>query len=307
MKAFSDLRLFFRAARCTSLSEAARSLDLTPASASAAIQRLEDEIGVPLFVRSTRSLRLTPQGEQFLSTCEPALDTIVSAVEELEVGQNALSGTVNLAMPSDLGRNVVLGWIAEFQRLNPGVHVKVHISDHLVGMYRDQVDVALRYGACPDSSLIALPLASSNRRVLCAAPSYIEKHGAPLTPGALVEHNCLCFMLGDRMHNRWSFRRGEEQLSIDVSGRFQSNDGDAVRRLALAGEGVVYKSEIDVIADLNTGALVRLCPDWETEESPLFMMCADRRILRPLVRGLWTHLLQHFQKLSTSCPRIDGR
>lgn len=297
MKAFSDLRLFVRAARCASLSEAARALDITPASASAAIRRLEDEIGVPLFVRSTRSLRLTPQGEQFLAKCEPALDAIVAAVEGLEVGENALSGAVNLSMPSDLGRNLVLGWISEFQTLNPGVQLKVHISDHLIGMYREQIDVALRYGVSPDSSLIALPLASSNRRVLCAAPSYIERFGAPLTPEALTDHNCLCFMLSDRLHNRWSFSRGEERLSVDVCGRFQSDDGDAVRRLAVAGQGIAYKSEIDVMADLRSGALVRLCTDWEAEAAPLFMICADRRILRPLVRELWSHLSKHFQTL----------
>jgi len=298
MKAFSDLRLFVRAARCASLSEAARSLDITPASASAAIRRLEDEIGVPLFVRSTRSLRLTPQGEQFLAKCEPALDTIVAAVEGLEVGENALSGSVNLSMPSDLGRNVVLGWISEFQQRNPGALVKVHISDHLVGMYREQIDVALRYGECPDSNLIALPLAPSNRRVLCAAPRYTEKFGAPNTPDELVDHNCLCFMLSDRLHNRWTFARGEERLCVDVCGRVQSDDGDAIRRLAVAGEGVAYKSELDVMADLKSGALVRLCSDWQTEAAPLFMICADRRILRPLVRGLSAHFLERCQSLA---------
>ena len=297
MKALSDLRLFVRAARCASLSEAARSLDITPASASAAIRRLEDEIGVPLFVRSTRSLRLTPQGEQFLGQCEPALDAIVAAIDGLEAGENALSGAVSLSMPSDLGRNVVLSWISEFQQRHPGVLVKVHISDHLVGMYREQIDVALRYGESPDSNLVALPLAPFNRRVLCAAPRYVERFGAPATPAALADHNCLCFMLSDRLHNRWTFVRGEERLSVDVRGRLQSDDGDVVRRLAVAGEGIAYKSQLDVAADLQSGALVRLCADWQGEVAPLFMICADRRMLRPLVRGLWTHMSAHCQAM----------
>lgn len=299
MKALNDLRLFVRAARCTSLSEAARALDVTPAAASAAIRRLEEEVGVPLFIRSTRSLRLSLQGEQFLAHCEPALDAIVAAVEGLETGKNALSGTINLSVPSDLGRNVVLDWISEFQTLNPGVLLKVHISDHLVGLYREQIDMAIRYGTAPDSSLVALPLATSNRRVLCAAPSYIERFGAPLTPQALTDHNCLCFMLSDRLHNRWSFSRGGEQVSVDVSGRFQSDDGDVVRRLAVAGKGIAYKSELDVTADLKRGTLVRLCVDWQAEAAPLNMLCVDRRILRPLVREFASHLSQRFRTLLT--------
>lgn len=299
MKALSELRLFVRAARCTSLSEAARALDITPASASATIRRLEEELGVPLFVRSTRSLRLTPQGERFLSQCEPALAALTAAAEGLEAGNNALSGAVNVSMPSDLGRNLVLGWINEFQQQHPQVLVKAHISDHLVGMYREQIDVALRYGESPDSNLVALPLAPANRRVLCAAPSYLQRAGTPSTPQDLPGHHCLCFMLSDRLHNRWTFTRDEESLAVDVSGRFQSDDGDAVRKLAVAGVGIVYKSELDVMADLRSGALVRLCTDWQGESAPLTMVCADRRMLRPAVRGLCSHLSQRCRSITT--------
>lgn len=297
MKALADLRFFVRAARCASLSEAARALGASPAAASAAIKRLEAELRVPLFVRSTRSLRLTPQGEQFLARCEPALDTLSGALDDLAAGQGALSGHVNLTVPSDLGRNLVLTWIDEFLQRHPGVQVRVHLSDHLAGIYREQIDLALRYGEAPDSNLIPLPVAPGNRRVLCAAPGYLRRFGAPATPQALQEHNCLCFMLNGRVHDRWTFTKGREKLSIAVRGRVQTDDGDAVRRLAVAGGGIAYKSALDVEADLSSGALVRLLPEWQTEAAPLYMMCADRRLLRPAVRSLWAHVSERCQAL----------
>jgi DNA-binding transcriptional LysR family regulator len=286
MKSLADLRLFVRAAKSASLSEAARALDTSPAAASATIKRLEAELGAPLFARSTRSLRLTPEGEQFLARCEPALDAIESAAEDMAHGRQMLRGTVQLSMPSDLGRNLVLDWLAEFGQRHPNVRLRVQLADRLAGLYREPVDIALRYGATPDSGMVSLAIAPDNRRVLCAAPIYVARHGMPASPAELTKHNCLCFMLAERMHDRWQFRRGRETVNVDVRGSFQSDDGDAVRRLAVAGEGIAYKSALDVASDLRAGRLVPLCTDWEGESAPLHMMCADRRLLRPLVRKL---------------------
>lgn len=298
MKSLNDLRLFMRTAKAASLSEAARAMDLSPATASAAIKRLESELGVALFARSTRSLRLTPEGEQFLAQCEPAVEALDVAAERLGQGRHMLRGTVQLSMPSDLGRNQVLKWLAEFRHRHPGVIIKIQVSDRVAGLYREQVELALRYGNAPDSGLVGLALDPTNKRVLCAAPSYLARHGHPASPKELVSHNCLCFMLSDRIHNRWTFKRGKETVTVEVAGSFQCDDGDAVHRLAVAGEGIAYKSRLDVAQDLREGTLVQLCSDWEAEEAPLYMMCADRRMLRPLVRQLREHLVACCRRMS---------
>ncbi len=292
MNPLHDLQFFVRAGRAASLSEAARALGVTPAAASAAVKRLEAELGVKLFVRSTRSLRLTTEGQGFLQQCEQGLEIIANARESLMAGRDVIRGRVQLSMPSDLGRNLVLGWLHDFRARYPEVDLHLQLSDRIAGIYREQVDVALRYGEPPDSNLIALPVAPDNRRTLCAAPRYLKAHGTPKTPRDLAGHNCLCFMLSERPHNRWSFSRGKEQLTVEVSGNVQCDDGDAVRRLAVMGEGIAYKSQLDVAEDLRRGTLVPLCVDWQGELAPLYLACADRSQLRPVVRLLREFLVE---------------
>lgn len=182
MKSLQDLDIFVRTADSGSLSATARALDLTPAAASAALKRLEAELGVTLFVRSTRSLRLTQEGELFLEHCRPALAGLRQVRDQLAGGQAALRGTLQLAAPSDLGRNVLMPWLDEFQSQHAGVDLRLHLSDRAANVYSEPVDAAFRYGRPQDSSLVALPLSDTHRRVLCAAPSYLQERGAPATP-----------------------------------------------------------------------------------------------------------------------------
>jgi DNA-binding transcriptional LysR family regulator len=297
MKALSELHLFVRVAHAGSLSEAARALDMTPAAASAAIKRLEAELGVPLFVRSTRHLRLSTEGELFLDDCRAGLDLLTQARDRLTSGHEQVGGVVSFSIPSDLGRNVVLPWLQAFQALHPQVQLRLHVSDRVIDLMRHPVDLALRYGEPPDSSMVSLSVAPLNRRSLCASPDYLARHGTPRTPHELVLHNCLCYLLSDRTHDHWTFQRGEEIAEIDVRGSFQCDDGDAVRRLALRGAGIIYKSTLDVAADLRSGALVRLCPDWQGEAAALSLICPGRRHLRPAMRLLHTFLVRQFEAL----------
>jgi len=292
MKALQDLSLFVCTAEAGSLSAAARRLDLTPAAASAALKRLEAELQVPLFVRSTRSLRLTPEGERFLQHCQQALQLLNDGREAIATGRDVVGGLLQISAPSDLGRQHLLGWLDAFQALHPQLRLRLQLSDRLAGLHREPVDIALRYGTPPDSSLVALPLAAHNRRVLCAAPAYLARAGAPYAPADLAQHNCLCFVLGDELHDRWRFWREGHELSVAVQGDRVSDDGDAVRRWALAGHGIAYKSALDVAEDLRAGRLVALCSEWQTEPAPLVMLCADRRQLNPAVKRLREFLQQ---------------
>lgn len=286
MKSLPDLRLFVRAARAGSLTAAARQLDTTPAAASLALKRLEQALGAPLFVRSTRSLRLTPEGETFLAHCEQALQALDDGVEAVAGGQGVVRGTLALTAPSDLGRNVILPWLDAFQSRHPALRIRLRTTDRLSDLYREPFDAALRYGNPADSSMVALPLAPQNRRVLCAAPSYLERTGPLRHPQELATRNCLCFALGDDLHDQWRFQGGDGECVVDVRGDRMSDDGDIVRRWALAGHGIVYKSALDVADDLVAGRLVALCAGWRGESSPLHLVCADRRSLGAAIREL---------------------
>lgn len=298
MKALQDLDIFVRTAELGSLSAAARRLDLTPAAASAALKRLEATLQAPLFVRSTRSLRLTAEGEVFLLHCRQALALLADGREAVASGRSVVRGVLQLSLPSDLSRNLLLPWLDDFQAAHPQIELRVQLSDRLADVYRQPVDLAVRYGTLPDSSLVALPLQPANRRVLCAAPAYLARAGTPASPEALVDHNCLCFMLGEGVHDRWRFFRDGRERSVAVRGDRVSDDGDAVRRWALAGHGLAYKSWLDVQAELRRGALVAVCRDWQGEPAPLNLLCADRRQLSPAVQQLREFLVQRLAALA---------
>lgn len=286
MKSLREFELIVRAADAGSLSAAARQLDLTPAAASAALKRIEAEIGTPIFVRSTRSLRTTPAGDIFLRHCREGLQHIGTAFDEIRTKSERIQGVLQVSLPSDFGRNVVLGWLDEFQSEHPALELRIDLSDRLADVFRQPVDVALRYGTPADSSLIALPIAPHNRRVLCASPEYLAHHGTPTSPAELAAHNCLCFVLGDEIHHRWRFAGPEGERSITVRGNRVSSDGEAVRRWALAGLGIAYKSQLDIAQDLAAGRLVQLLPELRGEAAPLHLMCPDRRQITPPIQAL---------------------
>ena len=168
MLRFDDLQLFVRAADLGSLSAAARVMDLSPAVASAALKRIEAQLGVRLLARSTRSLRLTAEGQGFLDYARTALSSLDEGRRLLARGQDQVSGVLQLSAPSDFGRNLLLPWLDAFQREHPQLTVRLLLGDRIADLFRQPVDIALRYGEPEDSSLVALPVATDNRRVLVA-------------------------------------------------------------------------------------------------------------------------------------------
>nr|WP_152881452.1 LysR family transcriptional regulator [Duganella sp. FT27W] len=277
-----DVTVFVRTADRGSLSAAARELEISPALASAAVKRLEGELGIRLFARTTRSLRLTDEGERYLRHARDALRALQDGHDALAEGKETLGGVLKMSMPSDLGRNMLVGWLDQFQHLYPKVSYQLSVGDRLSDLYRQPVDIAIRYGRQDDSSLIALPLAPDNRRVLVASPEYVRRHGPLADLHDLARHNCLRFMLDDVIHDRWNFypmHGAAEQgapVAVQVHGDRSADDADLVRRWAVAGLGVAYKSRLDVSGDLRAGRLVVLMPDVAGEPTPLHMVCMHR-------------------------------
>ncbi len=249
-----DLAVFVQAAEAGSFSEAARRLGITPAVASSAVQRLERALALRLFVRSTRSLRLSEDGQRYLPHARAALQALEDGRLALDQSRGEIAGQLRLSMPSDLGRNVLLPWLDDFQAAHPRLRLQLRVSDRVADLYRQPLDAGIRYGAPPaDSQLVAQPLAPANRRVLCAAPAYLERHGHPRQPEDLKRHQCLRFLLGDSVYERWSFHLPQGVQTVTVGGDRVSDDADVVRRWAVAGHGLVYKSRLDVLADLRAG------------------------------------------------------
>jgi DNA-binding transcriptional LysR family regulator len=219
-----DLSLFVRTAALGSFSNAAREADLLPGQVSAAIQRLERELDVRLFARSTRSLRLTAEGEQYLPYAREVLAMLSEGRERLRGEEDTLQGVLQIAAPSDLGRNVLLPWLSEFREVHPKLSLRLFLSDQLADVFRDPVDIAIRYGAAENASYVALPLAEDNRRVLVASPDYLRRNGRPRSLDDLPRHQCLLYALSGRVYDRWGFPVNGERRQVAVSGSLSCDD-----------------------------------------------------------------------------------
>jgi DNA-binding transcriptional LysR family regulator len=291
-----DLQVFVQTADAGSFSAAARLIDTTPAMASNAVQRLEKELGTRLFVRSTRSMRLSDDGERYLPHARAMLASLAGGSQALAEARGEIAGPLRLSLPSDLGRNVLVPWLDEFQARHPGISLQLWISDRAADLLRHPIDAAIRYGALDDSGLVAQPLAPENRRALCAAPDYLARHGSPAHPDDLRSHNCLCFVWGEQVHDRWTFDLPRGPHAVDVRGNRISDAADVVRRWALAGHGVVYKSRLDVTADIAAGRLVELLPGLG-QRAPVNMVSAHRAQLTPAVQHLRDFLRERLATL----------
>jgi len=267
------------------------------------VQRLKRALDVRLFVRSTRRMRLSDDGERYLPHARSILDAITQGQQSLDHGRSEIAGVLRLSAPSDLGRNVLLPWLDVFQQQHPRLALNLRMSDQAASFFHQPLDATVRYGALTDSSLVALPLVPDNRRTLCAAPAYIAQHGAPRMPDELLHHNCLRYVMGEQTHERWTFHLPEGMRTVTVNGDRVSDDTDVVRRWAVAGLGVVYKSRLDVWSDLVSGRLVELMPAGYGQPTPLQLVAAHRSALTPAIQRLREHLatcLEHM--LDESIP-----
>ena len=290
----ADLRVLVQTARGGSLSAAARALGMTPAAASATLKRLETQLGTRLFERSTRAMRLTSQGQILLDYAQRAFELLAEGESQVDADRAALVGTLRVAAPSDLARNVLRPWFDEFLQSHPGVQLSLTVGDRVLDVLRDEVDLAIRYGALADSRLVARTLAAA-RPVLSASPAYLERHGAPASPQALAQHNCITFDRGGRRHKTWRFGRDGQWLDVRVDGDRSVDDASLAREWAIAGAGIILKSEIDQRRDLASGALVRLLADWETEPYPLHALLPSGRFIPNRVRALVDFLARKFE------------
>lgn len=287
----NDLLVVVKVAELRSITAAANSLDMQMATASAAIRRVEKHLETELFIRSTRQLRLSPAGERYLPQCEQALRLLDTAHLSIKEDTDALFGEVRIAMSSDLGRNVVLPWLDAFLNEHPRVQLRCNISDSDIDLYRDSVDVALRYGTLNDANLYGFKICDVPR-VLCAAPSYIEKNGLPNHPEDLHRHNGLFYQLQETIQDEWVFIKDHDALKVKLTGNRASNDGDLVRKWCVSGHGFAIKSCLDMADDLLNNKVVNLMPDYPPTGTELWLVCPSRQCITPTVRVLRDYFRQ---------------
>ncbi len=276
----SDLKLFVRIAQTSSITESAKQVGITTAAASSALKRLEKQLDVQLFIRTTRQLRITSSGEKFLFHCLQALDSLEQGFIAAHQVLGNIKGELRLSVPSDLGRNLLIPWIDEMMAQNPSLSIDLTVSDSLSDFFLDEIDLALRYGKPEDSTMVSFHVARLNR-VTCASPAYLDEFGAPLHPEDLKQHNTVLYRINGRLFNTWHYRKNSDNYKIKVSSNRVCNDTDIVRRWAIAGHGIAYRSQIDISADLRSGKLVPLLTDFESPPVDLYLLCPSRKQVTP--------------------------
>lgn len=252
-----DIAVFVRAAALGNLTAAAHDLSLSTSTASARLRRLEESLGTRLLYRTTRQLSLTGDGQQFLSHAEHLLATAEQAKQAVGRGAEAPHGQLRVTAPASFGRQHISPALPAFLAAYPGITLDLRLTDQLVELVDAGIDVALRMGALPDSTLVAKPLAPS-QRVICAAPAYLAARGTPRHPEDLRAHNCLIF--GNQ--SSWRFDTPLGETAIAVRGNLRVDNGEVIRDAAVAGVGIALKSTWDVSGQIRRGELVTLLDEY---------------------------------------------
>jgi DNA-binding transcriptional LysR family regulator len=292
----SDLHVLVQTARTGSLTGAAGVMGVTPAAASATLKRIEAQLGVRLFERSTRAMRLTPSGQTLLDYASRAFDLIAEGEAQVTEDRAGLVGLVRMAAPSDLVRAILLPWLDEFLREHPGVRLALSIGDRTMDVVKDELDLAVRYGTLGDSRLVARRL-TVTEPVAVASPAYLARHGTPQTPLDLVHHNCLVYDRAGRPHRTWRFCQQGHWTEVRVQGNRTVDDASLARQWALSGAGILLKSPIEQRAEMADGRLVRLLADWQTEVYPLHAILPSGRFVPNRVRALVDFLAGKFEQI----------
>lgn len=254
-----SIELFCLAAERGSFTGAATVAGLTPAAVSRSVARLEQRLGVRLFTRTTRQVRLTEAGAHYLRQCRQALNQLLEAERELTGQQLAPSGRVRISVPTSYGHHRLLPRLHEFGARYPDVEIDVQISNHNVNFYEDDFDLAIRARPPSDSALIARPLETSPL-IVVATPDYLRQHGTPQTPDDLSQHECIQFVLPRSGRTvPWEFRINGEDVDLMTAGRLRVMDDIlGCVTLARAGAGLYQPAELLVSDDLRSGRLVEV-------------------------------------------------
>jgi DNA-binding transcriptional LysR family regulator len=293
----ADVEVFVRAVEAGNFSAAARAMGVTPSAVSKGVARLEARLGVRLLQRTTRTLGLTQQGRLFHERARRALVELDDAEAALAKGNSGVRGALRVSAPVGLG-NQLVGQVAQaVVQKHPDLRIELSLTDRRVELIDERVDVAVRVGALPDSSLVARRLGAV-RFVVCAAPAYLRRRGVPRAPAELSGHACLRFLSGG-VPLPWAFLENGRVGSMEVSGPLDSDSGEVLRNAAVNGLGLMWSLDVLAAKALATGRLRAVLRPFAAPEVPVHALFPSARNLAPAV-----HVF--IEALAASCRQQLG-
>ncbi|WP_114973878.1 LysR family transcriptional regulator [Rhodoferax ferrireducens] len=289
----SEMAFFSLLVRAGSLSSAARELDITTPAVSKRLAQLEARLGVPLLHRTTRRIGLTPEGEIYLAHARRILADIDDMEQLVSNSLTAPKGLLRVNATLGFGRSNIAPLISDFVQRYPDVQVQLQLTVNPPPLSEDAFDVCIRFGEPPDARVIARRIAA-NRRLICAAPAYLARHGTPQVPNDLVRHNCIGIRQGDEAYGVWRLSSGKRTETVKVRGNLNTNDGEIAVNWALAGHGVLMRAEWDIAKYLDSGRLRLVLQDWQTPPADIHAVYPQRLQTAARVRAFVDFVLQAF-------------
>jgi DNA-binding transcriptional LysR family regulator len=292
MDTLGGMRVFVAVADQQSFTQGAKRLGMSTKLASKYVRQLEERLGAQLFNRTTRRVSLTETGRAYRERCVPLLDQFDELEDVVQARQSELAGSIRITAPTGFGSRELVQALEPFQRANPKVSIQLQLSDHHIGIIDEGIDLAVRFGALKDSSLVARKLMDM-RLVVIASPAYLEKHGKPDHPSALATHNCL-LQLTSPDPSSWTFEVDGEDISVRVNGSFRANSPRAVAYMAEGGLGIGRCPYYTARPFLERGALTILFGEQEANATTLYAVYPPSRHLTARIRALIEHLADWF-------------
>lgn len=299
----ADLGFFAALASAGSLSAAARELGITTPAVSKHLALMESRLGVVLVIRTTRRMSLTPEGELYLESARRILGEIDGMEELLGVAKATPKGLLRVNATLGFGRSHVAPLISRFVRKHPQVEVQLQLSVNPPPLTEDSFDVCIRFGAPPDSRVIARYIAP-NRRLLCASAAYLSKHGVPKVPNDLTKHNCIGIRQGEEAYGVWRLASGRGKSAtteaVKIRGNLTTNDGEIAVNWALEGHGILMRAEWDIERYLRNGRLVHVLPQCHTPDADIHAVYPQRHQLAARVRAFVDFVALSFSQQAAS-------
>ncbi len=282
MDLFASMKVYVAVVDGGSFAAAADKLDISRAMASKQIQKLEEHLGTRLLNRTTRRLSLTETGREFYQRSTQIMDDVEEAEQIAGQMTRRPQGVLRVTIPLSYGQHRLAAIIGAYTQVYPQVQLDISLSDRKVDLIEDGFDLAIRIGALPQSDLIARKIGGV-RSIVCAAPAYLNRHGAPQTPADLAHHACLGYTLSGT-GTAWRLEGPDGPLTIPISGPIRADNGDIIRLAALGGAGILFQPHFIVDDDIREGRLVRVLPEWQSAELGIYAVYPSRKHLSAKVR-----------------------
>lgn len=288
--------------RAGSFSLAARELAISTPAVSKRLAQMEARLGVQLLHRTTRRMGLTSEGAVYLAQARRILADIDDMERLVSNSPDQPKGLLRVNATLGFGRSQIAPLISDFVKRYPEVQVQLQLTVNPPPLSEDVFDVCIRFGEPPDARVIARRIAS-NRRLICAAPAYLERHGTPQVPVDLLQHNCIGIRQGDEAYGIWRLSSGKRTEAVKVRGSLSTNDGEIAVNWALAGHGILQRAEWDIAKYLRSGRLRQVLANWQTPPADIHAVYPQRLQTATRVRAFVDFLLA---ALSAATPPKSG-